>query len=156
MLSGKIVDVDLKDVKSIFEAHPRVAAALGVPKELLRLAAVPGQPNLLQAMLLTEKDEEELEGDCMMGHDPLRKAWVKTEMLGPCCNPQVFFGCVEMKDRVKATKEVLYLIRYTDGDFEHLTAEQVRERKMPDGFQPEDAEDSARDSSQIKFSQTPT
>ena len=36
--------------------------------------------------------------------------------------------------RVKDTKEIAYLIKYSDGDFEHFTAEQVFEYLSPEAY----------------------
>ena len=54
--------------------------------------------------------------------DVLRRASVKRFLKGV-----VYYGTVEDMEQVKDSGERLYLIRYTDGDVEHLTADQVRE-----------------------------
>ena len=54
--------------------------------------------------------------------DVLRRASVKRFLKGV-----VHYGTVEDIEQVKDSGERLYLIRYTDGDVEHLTADQVRE-----------------------------
>ena len=54
--------------------------------------------------------------------DVLRRASVKRFLKGV-----VYYGTVEDIEQVKDSGERLYFIRYTDGDVEHLTADQVRE-----------------------------
>jgi hypothetical protein len=54
--------------------------------------------------------------------DPLHKAMIRREVGG-----QTFTGIVEDIEIGKFTREVLYRIRYTDGDIEHFTRAQLAE-----------------------------
>jgi len=53
--------------------------------------------------------------------DPLFHAKVKRRI-----GRKYFRGCVESVEQVAGTGERLYLVRYSDGDLEHYTADEVR------------------------------
>ena len=54
--------------------------------------------------------------------DVLRRASVERVM-----NDGVYHGTVEDSEQGKDSGERLYFVRYTDGDIEHSTADQVRQ-----------------------------
>jgi len=58
--------------------------------------------------------------------DPLRNVWVKRDCRVPGGGSRVFTGEVVEIEVGTATGDRLYRIRYTDGDLQHLTAEEVR------------------------------
>lgn len=74
-----------------------------------------------------EGEEEELEDipAAEKDIDPLRKAMVKRTIDGV-----PFLGQVEDIEVGMRTRERLYRIRYTDGELEHLIAEQVKEMQV--------------------------
>jgi len=69
-------------------------------------------------------EEEEVEDlpTALKVADPLLHAKVRRQVEGACCVARVV-----NVERGRDTKELLYLIKYADGDVEHLTASQVRD-----------------------------
>jgi len=74
-----------------------------------------------------EELEEELEDmpAAEKAQDPLHAAKIRRTIDG-----QVFEGTVEEIEVGKVSRDRLYRIKYTDGDLEHLTADQVEEWKI--------------------------
>mmetsp|Transcript_4400 Transcript_4400/g.12450 ORF Transcript_4400/g.12450 Transcript_4400/m.12450 type:complete len:142 (-) Transcript_4400:193-618(-) len=58
--------------------------------------------------------------------DPLRRATIKRMLDGVA-----YHGAVEDIEEGKESHDRLYLVTYTDGDLEHLTADQVKEMSCP-------------------------
>ena len=75
-----------------------------------------------------------------MERDPLRRAKVKVGSGGEVC-----FGYVEDIEVGKTTGERVYLIRYLDGDVQHMTEQQVRSMQIDENLDP-DGVDSEEDS----------
>lgn len=75
-----------------------------------------------------QPDDEVLED--LPGHekasDPLRNAWVRRSCRVPGGGSKVFMGEVVEIEVGTTTGDRLYRIRYTDGDLQHLTAEEVK------------------------------
>jgi tetratricopeptide (TPR) repeat protein len=82
------------------------------------------QSRLCKLISEAERDDEELEDMPQeeKERDPLHKARIRREVGG-----QTFTGIVVDMEIGKFTREVLYRIRYTDGDIEHFTRAQVAE-----------------------------
>ena len=58
--------------------------------------------------------------------DPLRRATIKRVLDGV-----VYYGEVEEIEEGKVSHDRLYRVKYTDGDIEHFTADQVKEMSCP-------------------------
>ena len=58
--------------------------------------------------------------------DPLRRATIKLVLDGV-----VYYGEVEEIEKGKLSHDRLYRVKYTDGDIEHFTADQVKEMRCP-------------------------
>merc|ERR1719359_2113375 len=85
-----------------------------------------------------ESPDEEIE-DLPMNDktaDPLYKVVIRRTI-----GNENFIGKVEDIEVGKTSRERLYKIKYTDGDLEHLSEEQVKECQMEDAGEAEDEAD---------------
>ena len=89
-----------------------------------------------------DEEGEELEElpQTVKERDPLRHAKITWDSGGEVC-----FGYVEDIEVGKTTGERVYLIRYLDGDVQHMTEQQVRSMRIDENLDP-DGVDSEEDS----------
>ena len=80
-----------------------------------------------------EDTEEESEGVASLPSELKMSDYLMGKKILRAVNGVAYYGDVVHVGVIETTGELLYLIRYDDGDIEHLTAAQVREHQVDIG-----------------------
>eukprot|EP00450_Noctiluca_scintillans_P006652 CAMPEP_0194501042 /NCGR_PEP_ID=MMETSP0253-20130528/20928_1 /TAXON_ID=2966 /ORGANISM="Noctiluca scintillans" /LENGTH=103 /DNA_ID=CAMNT_0039342957 /DNA_START=82 /DNA_END=390 /DNA_ORIENTATION=- len=78
------------------------------------------------SLSVTEEEEIIDVPEAEKATDELRRASIKRVLEGVA-----YYGTVQDIEQGKQSGDRLYLVKYTDGDVEHLTADQIRESSCP-------------------------